>query len=109
MTGEVTQDSDVAAYTDLVVTFRDGMIISDVRNRETQPLAVPTMAPATPLKQRSQVWTVWAIAMSAAARALERNKTRAALTMLGIFIGVACCCNCWRRSGLFHLSLPQFA
>ncbi len=29
------------------------------------------------------------MALSAAARALKRNKTRAALTMLGIFIGVA--------------------
>ncbi|MFZ0887183.1 MAG: ABC transporter permease, partial [Candidatus Binataceae bacterium] len=34
-------------------------------------------------------WTFGAMALSAASRALNRNKTRAVLTMLGIFIGVA--------------------
>ena len=33
----VTHDPDVAAYTDRVVTFRDGAIISDVRTREAPP------------------------------------------------------------------------
>ena len=36
-----------------------------------------------------KVWTFGAMALTAAARALQRNKLRAALTMLGIFIGVA--------------------
>ena len=35
----VTHDPDVAAYTDRVVTFRDGAIISDVRTREAPPAA----------------------------------------------------------------------
>src|ERR1700694_1000753 len=34
-------------------------------------------------------WTFGAMALAAAARALQRNKLRALLTMLGIFIGVA--------------------
>ncbi len=33
----VTHDPDVAAYTDRVVTFRDGAIISDVRTRVAPP------------------------------------------------------------------------
>jgi macrolide transport system ATP-binding/permease protein len=35
------------------------------------------------------MWTFGTMALAAAARALRRNKLRAALTMLGIFIGVA--------------------
>ena len=36
-----------------------------------------------------EVWTFASMAVVAAGRAIKRNKLRAALTMLGIFIGVA--------------------
>src|SRR5208283_2722435 len=48
----VTHDPDVAAYTDRVVTFRDGAIISDVRKLRTEAMsarrASATATPATP-------------------------------------------------------------
>ena len=48
----VTHDPDVAAYTDRVVTFRDGAIISDVRKARTEAKsakrALATAKPATP-------------------------------------------------------------
>ncbi len=89
----VTHDSDVAAYTDRIVTFRDGAILSDVRTRKAPSPpsgADRDAATSTAARLRSQrTWRFGGMALNAAARALRRNKTRAALTMLGIFIGVA--------------------
>ncbi|MGD0073458.1 MAG: ABC transporter permease [Candidatus Binataceae bacterium] len=92
----VTHDPGVAGYADRVVTFRDGVIISDERNRPAAPPAAEkpavaaTAATAAETVQNSEdLWTFATMALSAAARALKRNMTRTALTTLGIFIGVA--------------------
>jgi macrolide transport system ATP-binding/permease protein len=101
----VTHDPDVAAYADRSVTFRDGVIISDERNLkaaagnaestrsggEDGEITAPAAAAAAldGADASAEMWTFGAMALSAAARALRRNKMRAALTMLGIFIGVA--------------------
>jgi macrolide transport system ATP-binding/permease protein len=94
----VTHDPDIAAYTDRVVTFRDGHIVSDERRTAPASGAAPaTAAPAGASRSaefasggaRGEAWSFAAMALAAAARALRRNKMRAALTMLGIFIGVA--------------------
>jgi macrolide transport system ATP-binding/permease protein len=101
----VTHDPDIAAYADRVVTFRDGHIISDERKVPATPgvasHSAAASAGAAPDGARGreamralgiapgEVWSFGAMALSSAGRALRRNKMRAALTMLGIFIGVA--------------------
>jgi macrolide transport system ATP-binding/permease protein len=90
----VTHDQEVADYADRVVTFRDGVVISDHRKAATGDHAASSMEPAAPKEAapeiaRNEALTFAAMAISAASRALRRNKLRAALTMLGIFIGVA--------------------
>jgi macrolide transport system ATP-binding/permease protein len=91
----VTHDADVAAYADRTITFRDGIIVSDRRTDDIKLtlgsgefLAQAPSNALTPARTED-VWMFAAMALSAAARSLQRNKLRAALTMLGIFIGVA--------------------
>ena len=88
----VTHDSEVARWADRVVTFRDGAIVSDERKKTAPPAAVEAPSAAAALETAdtgAEIRTFAAMALSSATRALKRNKIRAALTMLGIFIGVA--------------------
>ena len=92
----VTHDPEMAAYADRVVTFRDGVIISDTRkdgagaHTGVGAIAAPTAEASQHAAARGdEAWTFASMAAVAAARAIKRNKMRAALTMLGIFIGVA--------------------
>lgn len=93
----VTHEPDMAAFADRIVTMRDGIIVSDEPNmkqtvswgrsrtgREEPPLR-DKAAPAGV----SNIWSFARMALLAAGRAIARNKLRSALTMLGIFIGVA--------------------
>ncbi|HSR57823.1 MAG TPA: ABC transporter permease [Candidatus Binataceae bacterium] len=90
----VTHEPEVAAYADRVITFRDGVILSDERKQSTHGAGASAEAAAMPAEiaahapTTQEAWTFAAMAMTAAARALRRNKMRALLTMLGIFIGV---------------------
>jgi macrolide transport system ATP-binding/permease protein len=99
----VTHELDIAAYTRRLVTMRDGAVVTDQPNA-APPVPVPapaTGAGAARLPQFNQAGaaptgrhagSTRAFAMmilAAAAQALIRNKTRSALTMLGVFIGVA--------------------
>jgi macrolide transport system ATP-binding/permease protein len=92
----VTHDPDVAAYADRIVTFKDGVILSDTRKQSAPVPATSATEPPSLNGTASAegamaggVWKFGTMALTAAGRALRRNKTRAALTMLGIFIGVA--------------------
>lgn len=102
----VTHERDIADYTQRVVTMRDGRIISDVANpprpvaEQTGETASGQMPPQTAQssvrdaaaalsKHTASSWAFGLMIVSAAWQALVRNKMRSALTMLGVFIGVA--------------------
>jgi macrolide transport system ATP-binding/permease protein len=99
----VTHESDIAAYADRVLTMRDGEIISDdnkPRKAETvdlprlDPAAAellrrPPSAPTLPATGAQAVWGFVRMVVAAAVLAIARNMMRSALTMLGVFIGVA--------------------
>ena len=94
----VTHESDIAAYAKRVVTMRDGLIVSDERPEHRAPAAAVVLD--TSLFRAAHTSTVVAgggsavgaltmMILTAAVQAVLRNRTRSALTMLGVFIGVA--------------------
>ena len=96
----VTHESDIAAYADRVLTMRDGKVISDKRNPKpvkVAPRTGETTVPARPASatrgvtapRRNAAWAFGLMIMAAAVQAIRRNMMRSALTMLGVFIGVA--------------------
>jgi macrolide transport system ATP-binding/permease protein len=87
----VTHEPDIADYADRVVTLRDGRIANDVRKDTGRPRQIGPVGPParTPPAGPSVSWSLAAMTLSAAMAALARNKLRAVLTMLGVFIGVA--------------------
>ena len=96
----VTHEPDIAAYADRTLTMRDGEIVSDERKSKKilaapSPEYGPTGADIThrpPLVAALEPHAIWAFGkmiLAAAIQALRRNMMRSALTMLGVFIGVA--------------------
>jgi macrolide transport system ATP-binding/permease protein len=94
----VTHEADIAAYADRIVTMRDGKIVSDVRSASAARAAVEQRRDAVLLPRQtfrsvavpsSGAWAFTRMIALAAMQAIGRNKMRSALTMLGVFIGVA--------------------
>ncbi len=96
----VTHESDIAAYADRVIVMRDGRILSDEHqvavatpdstDKLPGPSIAPTTAVATPAQGNPGLRVAFlSMIVSASVEALARNKLRSALTMLGVFIGVA--------------------
>ncbi len=86
----VTHEADIAAYADRTITMRDGRIVSDRRADHPKPDAaeVPRREPNA-VNGPGAFWAFALMVMAAAAQAIGRNRMRSALTMLGVFIGVA--------------------
>ncbi|MDR3418858.1 MAG: ABC transporter permease [Nevskia sp.] len=88
----VTHEPDIAAYMDRVVTMRDGRIVSDERKAASPEHPAPLRrTPPAPVAGATSLpsWSFAAMILGSAAQAIGRNKMRSALTMLGVFIGVA--------------------
>jgi len=89
----VTHERTMAEAADRIVTLSDGLVVSDERRaapgaagRAPEPERTP---PAPPMAPLAEAWSFVRMALAAAGRGIGRNKLRSALTMLGIFIGVA--------------------
>jgi macrolide transport system ATP-binding/permease protein len=96
----VTHESDIGAYADRMISMRDGKIISDERqvavagpdgSDAKAPDAVAAGAAGASIPKIDPGFRLAFLSMivSASLQALERNKLRSVLTMLGVFIGVA--------------------
>jgi macrolide transport system ATP-binding/permease protein len=100
----VTHEQDIAGYADRTVTMRDGQIISDQRTRNRAPTVPdaaakrassgmsrfpPRQAGGLSIAPSTGYWAFCVMITAAAAQALLRSRMRSALTMLGVFIGVA--------------------
>ncbi|QUD87853.1 ABC transporter permease [Phenylobacterium montanum] len=89
----VTHEADIGAYADRLIVMRDGRVVSDQRQNGTKA-GEPKAAPPPPSRagdgSQSGLRTAFlSMVFAAALQALSRNKMRSALTMLGVFIGVA--------------------
>ena len=100
----VTHESDIAAYAERVITMRDGGHRQSDRTRRpgagsrAEPRATRRRTPTVRRRRvegagridRGGIGAAFALMIGGAAlQALTRNKLRSALTMLGVFIGVA--------------------
>jgi macrolide transport system ATP-binding/permease protein len=84
----VTHEAEMAAYADRVILLKDGRIQSDTRRRQSTSRPRPPVPIHRP-GRIEELRSFLGLALLAALRAIGRHKMRAALTMLGVFIGVA--------------------
>jgi len=83
----VTHSTEIAAWSDRIVTFKDGLIVGDEPSSELVSKDSPqNVVPVAQVWTRSGVSPV--VLVRTAWKALRRNISRSLLTMLGIIIGV---------------------
>jgi macrolide transport system ATP-binding/permease protein len=91
----VTHEADIGAYADRMIVMRDGKVVSDehqVATGEPAPASVgaPGAVEVPAGDAGAGIRTAFlSMIFFASLQALARNKLRSALTMLGVFIGVA--------------------
>ena len=92
----VTHEPDIAAYADRIITLRDGVVLSDVQNQRTQVADSYSQSVRSisdrDSRSENEAMRSGAFAMmmlQTAWTAINRNRLRSALTVLGIMIGVA--------------------
>jgi len=87
----VTHDPAVAAHAHRVVELRDGRIVRDEPTQaRTRPAAASApVASATPPPTRADRLAAWRESVAVSLAMLRSNRLRAALSMLGIGIGIA--------------------
>jgi macrolide transport system ATP-binding/permease protein len=83
----VTHSMEIAAWSDRIITFKDGLIVSDKSSSELGPEGERgENDPAAQPQRGSGISLV--VLVRTAWKALRRNISRSLLTMLGIIIGV---------------------
>jgi macrolide transport system ATP-binding/permease protein len=87
----VTHDADVASHARRIIELRDGRVVRDAPLATAPRQAAPGRAPAPLPAARGPVhWLApWREALAMSLAALGGNRTRSALSMLGISIGIA--------------------
>ncbi|OKP04754.1 macrolide ABC transporter ATP-binding protein/permease MacB [Xenorhabdus eapokensis] len=89
----VTHDPNIAAQAQRVIEIKDGCVMSEVRSSEHQTLPHTSSSVDTTVKVKTssvqQIWGRFNEALLMAWRAMNVNKLRTLLTMLGIIIGIA--------------------
>jgi macrolide transport system ATP-binding/permease protein len=89
----VTHENDIAAYADRIITMRDGVIVSDERQRALEP-GVSAAGDREFEMHAAKHVSLWQDGrflgfMAQAFQAILANKLRSFLSVLGIFVGVA--------------------
>ncbi|KLU16602.1 MULTISPECIES: macrolide ABC transporter ATP-binding protein/permease MacB [Xenorhabdus] len=89
----VTHDPNIAAQVQRVIEIKDGRIMSEVRSSERPKLPLPSSVETKTVNVKTssvqQIWGRFNEALLMAWRAMNVNKLRTLLTMLGIIIGIA--------------------
>ena len=88
----VTHDSGIAAFADRVITLRDGYVLTDTQQNSSvprDPKQNPTEHTEREILHAGAASHINTMVLGVAFQAISRNIMRSALTMLGVFIGVA--------------------